>query len=91
MKLNETSRELKKLQALREQFVKEVGSTFWEEAVAKFPHYTTDDQLTQFLNIPIRNDATPPSFPAPLPEGIEKPHNRHGGKYVYLCSHSKEA
>lgn len=62
MKLNETCRELKKLQTLRKLFVKEVGSISWEEAVAKFPHYTTDDQLKQFLNITVRNDATPPSF-----------------------------
>lgn len=51
MKLNETCQELKKLQALRKLFVKEVGSTSWEEAVAKFPHYTTDDQLKQFFNM----------------------------------------
>lgn len=62
MKLNETCWELKKLQALRKLFVKEISSTSWEEAVAKFPHFTTDDQLKQFLNITIKNDATPSSF-----------------------------
>ena len=60
--VGETCRSIKKLNVIKQLFLKQVAEKKWAEAVTKYPHHTKDEQLSVLISLPIKRNG--PVHPA---------------------------
>lgn len=60
--LNGACKQVKKLDTVKSIFMKQCNAQSWEEAVQKFPVFTTEEQLLPFTEKLISKEAPPPGL-----------------------------
>ena len=63
--LNKVCKEKKRMLTLKSVYLKEIQEKTWDAATEKYPHFSTEENLQQFLSLPYIKDQKAGVHPVP--------------------------